>query len=89
MVLLSFLKISVGPSYEIVVKVMMSVSHIGTLVQVPAALLLIQLPANVTWKAAEDDPGAWAPTTTWETWMEFRLLALAWLKPNSLGTFGE
>lgn len=31
------------------------------LVRVPAALLLIQLPGNVPWKAAEDVTSPWAP----------------------------
>lgn len=35
----------------------------GVLVQVPAALHLIQLPVNVPGKAAEERPSAWSPVT--------------------------
>lgn len=41
----------------------MPVPHIGVPIQVPVALLLIQLSDNAPGKAGEDDPSIWAPAT--------------------------
>lgn len=48
-----------------------------------SAQLLIQFPANVSCKAAEDGPRSWASATIWETHIEFLAsgcsLAQPWL----------
>lgn len=49
-------------------------SHIVVPVQVLAASLAVQLPANEPRKAPEDGPSARAPALTWEMQVEFWLL---------------
>lgn len=49
----------------------MLASHIRLLVQVLAAVLLIQLIASVPGKAVDDGPSASAFATTWEPLKEF------------------
>lgn len=52
-------------------------------VQDLAGTLLLQLPANVPWKAANSDPADWVLPPTWEIGMKFQdpdfSLAHPWL----------
>lgn len=48
---------------EVKLPLVMPISPIRVLVQVPAALLPIQLPTNAPREAADDGPSVWAPAT--------------------------
>lgn len=52
------------------------------IIRVPAALFLIQLPADSPGKTAEDNPSTRAPEFMWETQMEARFLASVGLSPG-------
>lgn len=45
--------------------------HMKTQVQVPDALLPIQVPANVLGERTEDDSSTWAAASMWEIQTEF------------------
>lgn len=65
------------------------ISHCRVLIQVPPAFFLVLVFADVPGKQQMMMQVLEFPPSTWEGWMEFRLLALAWSSPSSGSYLGQ